>query len=134
MANTPPQGYTRLPGSERKPPANVRQIGPVDPNERIEVSVYLRAPSTSNLANRIGEQAQHLGQRLSREEYIASQSAAPDDIAKVEEFARQHDLTIVETDPVARRIVLAGTAATLSAAFATELQRYEYAGGTFRGR
>jgi kumamolisin len=134
MSNTPPAGYNPLPGSERKPLVNARAVGPVDPNERIEVSVYLRAPSTGHLADRIGEQVQHPGRRLSREEYSASQSATPDDIAKVEEFAREHDLTIVETDPVARRIVLAGTAAALSVAFATELQRYEYAGGTFRGR
>jgi kumamolisin len=134
MANTPPQGYMRLTGSEREPLPNSRPAGPVDPNEPVEVTVYLRAPATSNLANTISEQVQHQGRPLSREEYIASQSAAPDDVAKVVEFARKNDLTIVETDPVSRKVVLAGTAAAMSAAFATELQRYEYPGGTYRGR
>jgi kumamolisin len=134
MANTPPQGYMRLTGSEREPVPNSRPAGPVDPNEPVEVTVYLRAPATSNLANTISEQVQHQGRPLSREEYIASQSAAPDDVAKVVEFARKNDLTIVETDPVSRKVVLAGTAAAMSAAFATELQRYEYPGGTYRGR
>src|SRR5260221_5051306 len=134
MANTPPQGYKQLTGSEREPLPNSRRVGPVDPNEPVEVTVYLRAPATSNLANTISEQVQHQGRPMSREEYSASQSASPDDLAKVEEFARNHDLTIVETDPVGRRVVLAGTAAAMSAAFATELQRYEYPGGTYRGR
>jgi kumamolisin len=71
---------------------------------------------------------------MSREEYIATQSASSDDVVKVEEFARKHDLTIVETDLVGRRIVIAGTAAAMSAAFATELQMYEHPGGTYRGR
>jgi len=134
MANIPPQGYTRLSGSEREPLPNARPIGPVNPDEHVEVTAYLRAPATSNLANKINEQIQQRGRPLSREEYIATQSASPDDIAKVEEFARAHDLTIVTTDPVGRRVVLAGTAAAMSAAFATELQRYEHPGGTYRGR
>src|SRR5438094_1728306 len=134
MPNTPPQGYERLSGSEREPLPNSRPVGRVDPNEPVEVTLYLRAPSTGNLAETIGEQVLHQGKPLSREEYIASQSAAPDDMAKVLEFAREHDLTIVGTDPVSRKVVLAGTAAAMSAAFATELQRYEHPGGTYRGR
>jgi kumamolisin len=134
MANTPPQGYMKLSGSERAPLANARSVGPVDPNEPVEVSVYLRAPSTSNLANKISEQVQRQGQSLSRAEYVANYSAAPDDLAKVQAFAREYDLTVVETDPVGRKVVLAGTAAAMTTAFATELQRFEYDGVTFRGR
>jgi len=134
MANIPPQGYEKISGSERQPLANARPIGSVDPGESIEVSVYLRAPSTSNLTNVVNEQVQHQAKHLTREEYRARHSAAPEDIAKIDEFARAHDLTIVSTDPVTRRVVLAGTAAAMSSAFATELQRYEYPGGTYRGR
>jgi kumamolisin len=47
MANVPPQGFTRLSGRERQLPAGARQIGPVDPQEQIEISVYLRDPATS---------------------------------------------------------------------------------------
>ena len=134
MANEPPQGYTKLTGSEREPLPGARPIGPVDPNETVEVTLYLRTPSSTNMANTINEQIQQRGKRLSREEYIATQSASPDDVAKVVEFARKHDLTIVETDTVGSRIVIAGTAAAMSTAFATELQRYEHPGGTYRGR
>ena len=134
MANTPPQGYKKLAGSERAPFPNARPIGPVDPNERVEVTVYLRAPAASNLTDKISEQIQQKRPPLSRAEYNATQSATPEDIAKVEQFARQHNLTVETTDPVGRRVVLSGTAAAMSTAFATELQRYQHPGGTYRGR
>ena len=133
-SNTPPQGFERLSGSEKKPLPNAKLIGPVDPNESVEITVYLRRPSTSNLTNTINEQVQQHGRHLSREEYAANHSASPDDIAKVVNFAAKNDLSIVETDPAGRKIVLAGTAAAMSAAFATELQCYEHPNGTFRGR
>src|SRR5262249_44033550 len=127
MANIP-LGFTRLTGSERQLPADARQIGPVDPHENIEISVYLRDPAASTA------QTQQPGQRLSRAEYRNIHQADPNDIAKVEAFAHQHHLTVVEKDPVMRKIVLAGTAAAMSQAFATELHNYEIPQGTFRGR
>ncbi|HKV60050.1 MAG TPA: S53 family peptidase [Ktedonobacteraceae bacterium] len=134
MTDTPPQGYKKLPGSEREPLPGASPVGPVDPNEHIEVTVYLRFPPTSNLAGTISEQAQKKRPPLSREEYNASLSAAPEDVAKVEQFAAAHNLTVVSTDPARRRIVLSGTAEAMSAAFATELQQYQHPGGTYRGR
>src|SRR5258708_8348231 len=120
MANTQPQGYKRLTGSEREPLPNSRLVGPVDPNEPVEVTVYLRAPATSNLANTISEQAQHQGRPMSRQEYIASQSAASDDVAKVEEFALKHDLTIVEAHPPGRPVLLPATPPAISPAIPTQ--------------
>ena len=76
MANIPPQGYEKLSGSEHKPPTNAHLISPADPNQPIEVSLYLRVPSTNNLINKISEQIQRQSPPLSREEYIASESAA----------------------------------------------------------
>lgn len=134
MTDTPPQGYKRLAGSERQPLPNAHIVGPVDPNERIEATIYLRPPTTSNLADKISEQVQQQSAPLSREEYNATQSAAPEDMAKVEQFARDHNLTVVSVEPNRRRIVLAGTAAAMSAAFATELQKYEHPDGSYRGR
>jgi kumamolisin len=134
MANIPPQGYKKLDGSEREPLANARPVGPVDPNERVEVTVYLRPPAASNLAGKISEQVQQKRPPLTREEYIATQSAAPEDVAKVVQFAHEHALTVVSTDTVRRRVVLAGTTAAMCAAFATELQQYEHPGGGYRGR
>ena len=134
MSDTLPQGYERVAGSERAPLPNSKLIGPVDPNESIQVTVYVRRPASSNIADIISEQVQHKRGHLSREEYNATHSASPDDIAKVVNFARKNDLSIVSTDLAARKVVLSGTAAAMSAAFAVELQRYEHPNGTYRGR
>jgi hypothetical protein len=77
MANVPPRDFKRLAGSERNQPANARQVGPVDPNELIEVSVYLRDPATSSLVGDSSEYAQHPGQRITRAEYAAKHNATP---------------------------------------------------------
>lgn len=134
MTNTSPQGFTRLPGSERNLPANARQIRPVDAQQQIDVSVYLRDPSTSSPAHDSNAYAQQPGQRMSREEYMVQHSADPADLAEIERFAQQYHLGIVETDAAARKVVLTGTIANLTAAFSTELHHYELAGNTFRGR
>jgi kumamolisin len=133
-SSTPPQGYMPLAGSEREPLANAQPVGPVDPNEQMEITVYLRGPASSDLDSVISEQLQKKRPHLTRDEYKAAHSASADDMAKVEQFARDHGLTIVKSDAVGRRVILSGTAAAMSAAFATELQRFEHPGGTYRGR
>ncbi len=130
----PPRGFKPLESSERSLPANARRIGSVDPLERIEVSVYLRARVSGNPAGENREHVQDPGQRMSRDEYLASYGADPGDLAKVSAFAQKHVLTVVETDAAQRKVVLAGTAKDMMAAFATTLHRYEYEGRTFRGR
>lgn len=133
MADTP-QGFMRLAGSERTLPAHSRWIKPVDPQERIEVSIYLRDPAASAQAGDVNIHAQQPGQQLSRAEYIARHSAKPEDIARVERFAHAHHLDVVEVNPASRKIVLAGTVGHMSAAFLTELHCYEHNGQVFRGR
>src|SRR5579884_1164339 len=123
-----PKGFTRLAGSERHLPAQARQIRPADPNERLEVSVYLRDPAGSALADQLEHHFSQPGQRLSREEYLAQHSASPEDIARVEAFARAHQLSVLAVDRAARRLVLAGTVSQLCSAFGTELHYYEYEG------
>lgn len=128
------QQYVPIPGSDRTLLPGSQQLGPVASDERIEVSVYLRPRSPNNLATAIGEQLPHQRQHLSREEFATNLGAHPDDLAKVEAFAGEHDLAIVKIDSARRVVVLAGTAATLSEAFGVELQRYEHKEGTYRGR
>ncbi|AGY57430.1 S53 family peptidase [Gloeobacter kilaueensis] len=112
-----------LPRSERMPIAGARALGAVDPGERVEVSIYLKPRSTVPT-----------GGALSREQYVASQAAHPDDLARVEAFAHEHDLSVVEVDAARRLVVLAGTAAAMAAAFDVQLDRFEHSGVTYRGR
>jgi kumamolisin len=133
-AEMPPKGFKALTSSERNVLPGSQQVGPVDPHERLEVSIYLRAPAASDPAGDSQLHAQRPGQRMSREEYLADYGADYDDLAKVTAFAQRHGLTVVQTDVPTRKVVLAGTTRAMMAAFATDLQRYEYQGSTFRGR
>ncbi len=133
MSSTP-KDFARIPGSKREPLPGSRQIGPIDPGEQIEVSVYLKPRSEPKLAAELGHQTPGQRQYLSREDYANQFGAHPEDLAKVEEFAHEHDLTIVKVDAARRVVELAGTAATLQAAFGTQLHQYEHAAGTYRGR
>ncbi|HEY7416715.1 MAG TPA: S53 family peptidase, partial [Ktedonobacteraceae bacterium] len=130
MANSSHHRYQELPGSTRKPLPGARQVGAIDPNEIIEVSLYLRDPAESELHEHVRGQAPH----LSREEYANKHGADLADVAKVTQFALEHNLTTTEVNVPGRLIVLSGSVAAMSAAFGTTLQRYEYASGIYRGR
>ena len=133
MANVP-QGFTKLAGSERKLPTHARWVKPVDPQEQIDVSVYLRDPAAQALAGDPVAHAQQPGQQISRADYIALHSATPEDVQRIESFAHRHHLTVTEVNPASRKMVLSGTLGHLMAAFATELHHYEHDGHTFRAR
>ena len=122
------QGRQELPGSHRNPVVGARLVGSVDPKEVIEASLYLKDPA-GPLAPEGG-----IPPRLSREEYARLHSAAPADIDQVKQFAQAHGLTVVDVDPVSRRIKLAGPVDAITSAFGTDLQLYEHEGKTFRGR
>src|SRR5579871_2503745 len=124
MSETPPQPHVPVPGSERAPLPGARPVRPVDPNERIEVSIYLRAPQRGTPPP---------GTRMTRE-YAAAYGADRQALERIEVFARQHHLTVVESDPARRRVVLAGPVSAMRAAFGVELHHYEHPGGSYRGR
>lgn len=129
MVKKAPRGYKALAGSERKPLAHARPVGPIDPNEQIEVTVYLRTPAADKLSKMVSE-----GRQLSREDLADKHSADPDDMDKVEQFAIHHHLDVIEKDPLTKKIALRGSVTALQQAFATELHQYETPGGRYRGR
>ncbi len=126
-----------VPGSERAPLPGARAVGAADPNERIEVTVMLRR--ASDAAGTAVEQvmsARSIKERkyLTHEQLEAAQGADPEDIAKVEAFAQEHSLDVVEVSRARRSIVLSGTVEALGTAFGVKLMKYEHPGGTYRGR
>lgn len=129
-----PEGFTRLAGSERGFPPHARWVRPVDPEERIAISIYLRDPAGPALEGDLQTYARRPGQQVSRAEYLARHSASPDDVKKVEHFAHLHHLVVTEVNRAVRKIVLSGTLGALMAAFVTELHQYERGGWVFRGR
>jgi kumamolisin len=98
---------------------------PVDPDEPVEVSLMLRPRhSLQELDARPGQQP------LSREEFAARYGADPSDMATVEDFARAHNLKVIEASQPRRTVRLAGRAADISRAFGVQLHYEALQDGT----
>jgi kumamolisin len=138
MAIPTPGAYVPLPGSERQPAPGAEVVGPVDPNEPVEVTIRLRSrASAGDLAAQaaaLGAQPPDQRTSLTPEQYEALYGADPADVDKVVAFARAQGLSVVSTDLAARTVVVAGSAHAMEAAFRVELKHYTSPRGPYRGR
>ena len=116
--------------------AGAREVGPANPDERLEVSVRLRSRAGKKAALSAEALAQPLETRnlLTRDQLEKQHGADPASIGKIEAFAREHGLAVVEASAARRTVVLSGTVATMSKAFGVELKQFEHPNGTYRGR
>jgi kumamolisin len=114
-------------GSERTPLPPETSLGPADPRQRLAVTVLLRRRGA---LPEPGTAQAHL-QRRQLEELAG---ADPADIERVEAFAHDHGLDVVDASPARRSVVLAGTVDALEAAFGTQLSLYDVDGTVLRGR
>jgi kumamolisin len=71
---------------------------------------------------------------MTREAFAKAHGASSADIEAVRKFATAHDLAVVAADAARRSVVLSGTVARFNAAFGVDLQNYEHAEGSYRGR
>jgi len=129
-----------VPGSERTPLPGSRSLGASDPDERLEVTVRVRSRSGKQLQDLVGQMSRTQPgpaggrQTLTREQFEAAHGATPADMDKVEAFAKEHSLVVVEKSAARRSVVLSGTVAAFNAAFGIRLENYEHPSGTYRGR
>jgi len=129
--------HVALPGSERSIPPLAQEIGPVDPEEKIDVTIIVRPRSSGRAVPEEKLRRSPPGKRryLTREEYASSRGADSADLEKVSKFVKQYDLAIVEVNQARRTILVSGSARMLSKAFNATLKRYRIADGTtFKGR
>jgi kumamolisin len=101
-----------LVGSERKPPKNANKAGKVQKDSQVSVTVVVRRNGAGAAA------------------------ADPGDLDVVEQFAHHARLTVVDSNPRKRRVILTGSASDISKAFGAKLTRYKskQTGTTFRCR
>ena len=125
-----------LEGSERQPLLGASAVGKADPAERLQVSMLLRSCDGAGLTEFVNKLAnrESAGGHLSREEFERRFGADSADIAAVEKFATAHGFTVMEEHAGRRTVVLSGTVAQFNDAFHVDLQRFEYPGGSYRGR
>jgi kumamolisin len=55
-------------------------------------------------------------------------------VERIEQFAADNDLTVVEVDLARRSVVLSGAVANMNEAFGTQIRLFQAPGGIFRGR
>ena len=124
-----------LRGSERSPLPDSRLLGSADPDERLEVTVFVRAADRQGLEDRLQRLAKGEGaaDRLSRPEFARHHGAGRADLDAVRDFAESHGLAVVQEHSGRRTIVLAGTVAHFNDAFGVDLLRYSHPDGTYRG-
>ena len=111
-------------------------VGPIDPNEPMLVTVTVRPRAPEGLEAEIEKMSMRPVRERnypSREEFTAAHGADPDDLEKVEDFARCHGLKVVEANAAKRHVVLSGKAKDFMTAFEVKLDRFQHPGGEYRG-
>ena len=119
--------HVPVPGSERNVLPGARAVGAPHPKERIDVTVYVRprsgitAMKSMLAAERLGAIMPRQRRHMTHEEFTAAFGADPRDLARVENFAQGHGLTVSEVSPAKRSVVLSGTVAAFCDAFGVSL-------------
>ena len=123
-----------LAGSHRElvPGASVAQA--IDNSEVVHVTVVLRRRTQAAALETFAFSDPKTLSHHSREEYGTIHGAAPADVAKIEAFAHEFGLTVSQSSPARRSIVLSGTAENMQQAFGTSLAYYQSPRGRYRGR
>jgi kumamolisin len=108
---SPHARYVTLPGSDKEPLAGARPIGPLPPDELVQVTVLLRPRAIPAVAP----------SPLTHREYEELYGARPEDVAAVEAFAARHGLDVSNPSLARRTVTLTGPASAFGLAFEVEL-------------
>ena len=127
--------HVTIAGSEKQPLAGARVSGDIDPDERIEITVLVRArrPAGERFRQTLSA-ARATRKYFTRDEWDNAHGADPADLLAVEEFAHQHGLDVVHSSSAEQRVVLSGKIGALTAAFPVKLRRVIYKGKAYRQR
>jgi kumamolisin len=106
-----------LAGSERAAIPGVQDLGPVDEQERIEVTLVLRRRTE------LPDELVFSPEVISPTELADAYGASPADIGRVRDTLTGFGLEITATDEASRRMKVSGTAATLGQAFGATLRQ-----------
>ena len=121
-----PTGYVQIFGSDRNLGNNVLLGDLSDPKEIVTVTIIVkRKHNTVPIKNLADFQGQKMSDRkvYSHEEFKNAHGSAQGDIDVVVEFAKSKELDILETNLARRSVIVCGSAAQISKAFAVELRQ-----------
>lgn len=130
-------GRVILKGSEKTPLKGASLKGQLAPDERLEVTIRVRArrawagtPECRDFCATPPSRRQ----QLTREEFALRYGASPADFQRLEQFAKKFHLTVVGRHAGQRTLRLAGTVKAMQAAFGVTLESAEWGGLKFRHR
>ncbi|MGA8721222.1 MAG: protease pro-enzyme activation domain-containing protein, partial [Solirubrobacteraceae bacterium] len=125
-----------IPGSARAVDPEHQQMGAVDSEKTIDVTVYLRPSGSLDWVDQEAGRAPAERRTMSRDELASATGASDEDIAAVRSFAGENGLEVVAVDKGRRAMTLRGTVKAVAAAFEAQgLQVYEHpTAGRYRGR
>jgi len=127
MKNNPSTQRVILAGSRKELPKGARRSGKLDLDERIEVTIRLRRKRGAGTP-RPGKTP------LTREQFRDRYGADPADLEKIEKFADEHGLDIVQSSIAQRSVRLSGPVRAMQTAFGVRLNAYLAGETKFRGR
>jgi len=117
-----------LKSSARSPMPGAHKVGLADPNEQIQISIFLRRgsdPSQFPSLDDLGMRPPHERVHLSRQDFARIHGAKSSDLAVVRSFASNYGLRVVSEEPARRTVTLSGTVAAFSKAFEAEIANYQ---------
>ena len=107
--------FRPLAGSDRSPVPGARPVGPVEPQEQIELTLLLRRRT------KLPDEVVEGGQALTSAEFAARYGSDPGDVERVRTALERYGVQVLASDPASRRVTVAGPADALATAFGTSL-------------
>jgi kumamolisin len=117
-----------VPGSERQIEPGHSRISDVDPQDEVDLTVYLRPQEPLDWVDTEAAQPPAQRRTLSREDWERAHGASAADIAAVSAFAERSGLTVTGVDAGRRVVALRGTLQAAAEAFGANLEG-RYAAG-----
>ncbi|MDI1428544.1 S53 family peptidase [Polyangium sorediatum] len=115
-------------GSARPPLFGAVLQGDVSPDEIMTAVLWLRTPECSPPLVETAWSVVRTREPWSHERYAATYAASPEDVARIEAFARAYDLSVIDVHRAARTVTLCGTAQSFEVALGVKWKRHAYRG------
>ena len=133
----PASDRVEVPGSERQlDPTHVR-VGDVDPQARVDLTVYLAHRVAPDWIDEQARRPPQSRRRIARGEWAQAHGADPDAVNAATGFAETHNLIVVSVDEARRTVRLNGSLDAVAAAFEAGFQgmyAVEADGPSYRAR
>ncbi len=122
-----------LVGHDHVPLDGAKQKHATAPDSELQVTVLLRRVcKLPDVHATFGSQLPHQKTHLTAAEVASGYGTAPDDIAAVERFAAEHELTVRKSAHHPGKLILSGKAAAMERAFGVKLVQMEHRRANYR--